>query len=195
MAHSAGIQKLSNRHEAILQHLIANPTQKLGEVAAAFSVTPCWLSTIIHSHAFQEQLALRQDQMYDTAVVQPLGEKLHAAAHMALDEYMERMPKMSPGELANSTDKLLGRLGYGTGGARAGGTTLVQNNTVINNHVPRDVLEEARNRIGSKVGEANSPAALPSEAPKQGAEIEGVVVREGREQSVSGEIRSDEVSS
>lgn len=183
MAESAQIQKLSHRHEQILQHLIAHPTQKLGDVAAQFSVTPAWLSTIIRSHAFQEQLALRQDELYDATVVQPLGEKLHSAAHMTLEAYMEKIPNLSADQLAVASDKLLGRLGYGAprGGGNGNGTTV--NNTYIqNNHVSRDVLEEARNRIGNNpVGSPDSPPALSSAPSKQGTEIEGMAVREGSE--------------
>ncbi len=178
MAESAEIKKMSVRHEAILQHIIANPTQSYGEVAAAFGVTPSWLSTIIHSHAFQEQLAVRQSELFDTAVVQPLGDKLQAAANMTLEKYIEKIPTMTTDQAINGADKILGKLGYGAkgpGAADAGGD---QHNH-LHLHVDKDTLEEARNRIGThKMGTANSQAALPSAPAKQGVEIEGVGVRE-----------------
>ena len=68
MAKSVQIQKMSARHEAILQFMIANPTMKMSKVAAHFGVTGAWLSTIIWSDAFQNQLARRHDELFDVAV-------------------------------------------------------------------------------------------------------------------------------
>lgn len=178
MAKSAQIQKMSTRHEAILNFILANPTMSYGQVAAEFGVTPSWLSTIIHSHAFQEQLAARQDELFDVAVVQPIGNKLEAAVSMGLDKYIEKIPTMTTDQVMSGTDRLLGRLGYGTksGGAAAEG----DQHQHLHLHVDQETLKEAQNRIGTnKVGETNSQAALPSAPAQQGIEIEGVAVREG----------------
>lgn len=180
VAESAQIQKMSPKHEAILNFILMNPTAKYSEVAGHFNVTPAWLSTIVHSHAFQDQLRRRQDEFFDAAVVKDLGEKVQAAAHMTLDEYMEKVPTLSPDQLISSSDKLLGRLGFGT---KSNGKTVIngnvtQNNNVQNNHVSREVLEEARSRIGEiKVGETDSLPAVSDPEAEEGIEIEGVVVR------------------
>ena len=171
------IQKVSARHVQIMDFILANPTAKMGEVAAAFNVTPSWLSTIIHSHAFQDQLARKQEEMFDSGVLQPLGVKLTAAADLTLDKYMEKLETMDANQLGQNADKLLGRMGYGSQG---GGTTINGNVNIQQNSVPPDVLKEARDRIGkAQMGEANSQAALPGATPEQGTEIEGVAVREG----------------
>ncbi len=184
MAESAQIQKMSHKHEAILNHILANPTQKLGEVAGEFEVTQAWLSTIIWSHAFQNQLAMRQNELFDTAVLQDLGSKLNAAAHMTLDEYMEKVPNLTADQLISGSDKILGRLGFGS---RAPSGTTIQgdvNQTVVHNHVSKEILDEARSRIGThKVGQADSAPALPHSDSKNGVEIEGVLVREKGERS------------
>lgn len=197
MAESASIQKMSTRHEAILNHLIIFPTQKYSEVAAHFGVTQAWLSTIIHSHAFQDQLARRQDELFDSAIVQDLGDKLTAAAHTTLEAYLEKVPMMSVDQLIPASDKMLGRLGFGTNGG--GSKTIINGNlNVQNNHVAKEIVEEARDRIGavkaqkleerldggedvSEVGATGAQAALPNKQTNGRAQIEGMAVRKGCE--------------
>lgn len=175
MSASASIQKVSHKHEAILNFLIANPTLKMGEVAAHFNVTFPWLSTIVHSHAFQDQLARRQDEVFESAILHTVGEKLDAAAQVTMDAYLDKVPMFTADQLISAQDKLLGRLGYGSNGKSA------QIGTQINvqvNHVSKEILEEARNRIGAnKVGAPNSISTLPNKRSNGAAEIEGMVIR------------------
>lgn len=168
-----------------MNFILANPTCKYSEVAAEFGVTQAWLSTIIHSHAFQDQLRRRHDELFDVAVIQPLGDKIHAAAHMTLDEYMEKVPNLNADQLISAGDKLLSKLGFGTKtNGNSGPTTIINGNVVQNNqvntaHVSPSVLAAARERIGTyKVGAADCPATLPDPDPAPGAEIEGVAIRE-----------------
>lgn len=176
MAKSAQIQKMSNKHEDILRFIIANPLMKMGDVAAHFNVTFPWLSTIIHSHAFQDQLKRRHDELFDVAIVQEIGGKLEAAAQVTIDAYLEKVPTLTADQLISAQDKILGRLGYGSrNGDGAIGTQI----NVQVNQVDGEILKEARNRIGTtQVGEADSPSALPDKRTNGGAEIEGSFVRE-----------------
>lgn len=181
MAKSAQVQKMSPRHEAILNYILANPTCKYSEVAARFEVTQAWLSTIIHSHAFQDQLKRRHDELFDVAVVRELGEKLHAAAHMTLDEYMDKVPNLNADQLITAGDKLLGKLGFGTKSTVVHGD-VVQNTQINTTHVSKQVLDEARKRIGwrddtDQVGAADQPSTLSDPKAAQGTEIEGVAIR------------------
>lgn len=176
MAESAQIQKMSAKHENILNYIMANPTLKMGDVANFFGVTQPWLSTIIHSHAFQDQLARRQNEFFDAAIVQDLGTKLTGAVDITIERYLERVPDLTPDQLISASDKLLGRLGFGTQRS-----TVVHGNINIqqnHNHVSSDVLKEARERIGThKVGPANSPPALSCSPTETGTEIEGAFIR------------------
>lgn len=186
MAQSANIQKMSPKHEAILNWILANPTCKYSEVAGHFQVSQPWLSTIIHSHAFQDQLKRRHDELFDVAVVQELGTKLNAAAHMTIDEYMEKVPTMSTDQLISGGDKILNRLGFGT---KQNGTVIHGDVTQTNivNRVSPEILAEARDRIGThKVGTSDCPTALPHPEAHKGTEIEGVVVRDEGERSADG---------
>lgn len=192
MAKSASIKKVSSKHEAILQFMIGNPTLKMSEVAAHFGVTPAWLSTIVHSDAFQNQLSRRHDEMFEVAVVQELGGKVTAAAHMAIDAYLEKVPTMTTDQIISSADKMLGRLGYGSS---HGGTTnfnLGDGAQVQVNQVSGNVLAKAREKIGTtKVGTADSESAVQSELPELAAEAEGDSLRTQSEPLLNGSLRDD----
>lgn len=192
MAQSASIAKMSHRHEAILNYMLCNPTHPMSLVAGQFEVSQAWLSTIVHSHAFQDQLARRKDEFFEVAVLQDLGSKLGAAAHQTIDAYLEKVPTLSADQLISAQDKLLSRLGYGTNAK--GGTINADVVNIQNNHVTKDVLEEARNRIGTnQVGEASSPAALQDKSTNSGTEIEGALVREESKLRVNGAVRDDKL--
>lgn len=179
MSDSASIQKMSHKHVEILNFMLLNPLLKMGEIAIHFGVTFPWLSTIVHSHAFQDQLSRRQDEVFDSAVLQTVEDKLGAAAQVTLDAYLEKVPTLTSDQLITASDKILGRLGYGT---RSSGTNVHINGNVQINQVDKSILEEARNRIGtSKVGAPDSQPALQDKRSDGAAEIEGVVVREESE--------------
>lgn len=178
MAESASIKKMSPRHEAILVYILANPTSSYSEVAAYFGVTRSWLSTIIHSQAFQDQLARRQNEIFDAGILQGLEDKLSAAAHLSLDHYLEKIPTMTTDQLISSTDKVLGKLGFGSKGPGGGANINAQNVQINYGHVPKEVVEAAREKIGkNQVGQNDSPPALPNKSATKGAEVEGALVR------------------
>ena len=191
MSKSASIAKMSNRHEAILQFMIANPTLKMSIIAGHFGVTPAWLSTIVWSDAFQNQLAQRHDELFDVAVVQELGDKVTAAAHMTIDEYIDKVPTLSADQLISSSDKLLKNLGYG---ARAGTTNFNlgdgANVQVNHNQVNGDVLAKAREKIGAtQVGAADSTPALQDKSSEGSFEAKGDSVREEGQPPLNGAVR------
>ena len=162
-----------------MNFLLANPTLQMGEVAAHFGVSFPWLSTIVHSHAFQDQLKRRQDQVFESAILGTVEEKLGAAAQVTMDAYLEKVPTFTADQLISAQDKLLGRLGYGSSGK---GTQIGTQINVQVNHVSKEILEEARNRIGAnKVGAPNSIPAIQDQRSNGATETEGVVIRGGSE--------------
>ncbi len=186
MSASASIQKMSHKHEEILNFLLLNPIMKMGDVAAHFGVTFPWLSTIVHSHAFQDQLARRQGQVFDSAVLATIEDKLGAAANVTLDAYLEKVPMLTADQLISANDKLLSKLGYGTR-PKANGMLVEGDINVQINRVEGSVLKEARDRIGTnKVGAANSQPALQDQRSDEGTEIEGMVIRRESAQEVVG---------
>ena len=110
------LTKVGHKHEAIMQWLLENPESKLGDCAAHFGMTQTWLSIVIHSAAFQDAFAKYREDYYGEAAA-GLDEKLNGLIHLAVDKLSEKMETCDDTQwIANTTDKLLGRLGYGTGG-------------------------------------------------------------------------------
>lgn len=110
------LTKVGHKHEAIMQWLLENPEAKLMDCAAHFQMTQTWLSIVIHSNAFQDAFQKYREDYY-SAVVADLPDKLNGLINLAVDKLSEKMETCEdPQWIANTTDKLLGRLGYGTGG-------------------------------------------------------------------------------
>ena len=145
---SPGIAKMSVRHEAIMNYMIANPVLKLRDVAGTFGVSQAWLSTIIYSDAFQERLSEKKEQVFDSSVLQPLKTKLLAVANDTIEKLHDQIATTSDiRELTNTADKVLSRLGFGTGPVTAAVSqtfNYVQNNVTAGT----DVIERARAMIG-----------------------------------------------
>lgn len=94
--------------------LLENPEAKLEECAARFNITQTWLSIVVHSDAFQDEFAKHRGKYYAGAL-NGLAEKLNGLAHMCVDKLAEKMESADdPTFILNATDKLLGRLGYGS---------------------------------------------------------------------------------
>lgn len=146
-----GIQKLSHKHIAIMDFMLANPTIPMGVVASEFGVSAPWLSTIVWSDAFQYELIQKAETMFEDSVLMPLGDKIKALAHRTLDKLQEQVETSNDlRTLADIGNKTLDRLGYTANTpAPANGTT--HNTQVINiNGVSKESLDTARGLIGSR---------------------------------------------
>lgn len=178
------IQKVSVKHEAILNFLLENPTCSLGQTAAHFGISQPWLSCIIHSDVFQAKLRERQETVFHHTVVATIKDKAAVVAHAALDKLADQLEMgliQDPKQLTETADKILGRLGYGGSNGAQPGVTLIQNNNTV--HVSRALLEETRERIGrtrqqvldvteTDNGDLDTAPALP-DASSQDAESAG----------------------
>ena len=155
------IKKMSISHEMILNWLVMNPEKTQNECAEFFGVTPAWLSVVVNSDCFQARWIQRR-QMLATGVVALAESKMRGVIDKGLDR-LERLVEVSPdpGFVLETTDKLLGRLGYGP---KTGPS--VQINTQNNYAISRDVLDQAR-RIITEGGEQREPMHLD-----QGAYLE-----------------------
>lgn len=161
----AEIKNVRIHHEMILTWLILNPSRSQGECAAEFGVTEPWLSTVINSDCFQARWAERRAAMAGGVD----GVLMGAARGVAL-RALERLGQKvevaeDPELLLNTTDKLLGRLGFGPKTqAQAPGFT--QNVFMVD----QGLLAEARARIAAQ-GAATSlpnPAVELLDAVPQG---------------------------
>jgi len=140
------IKKVSLKHDAIMDALIAHPERKLGLLAADFNVSQAWLSVIIHSDAFQIQLKEKQKEFFG-AVVVPLREKLIGVAHLGVEKLGEVMENASTTSdkqfIADTTDSILKNLGYSPKSAPPPLQATQQNLFVVD----KMVLESAREKM------------------------------------------------
>lgn len=177
------IQKVSIRHNEIMDYLMANPAVRLGDVAKHFGISQPWLSTIIHSDAFQTLLKEKQNIAFHHTVL-PVREKLTTIAHMALDRMAETLPMETElRTIKDVTADVLDRIGFGSKSpaqAPASGQTV---NVSVN--VLRSELEDARSllnkasgaRVEVQIDGLRTPIGIQggSTAP-MGATIEGEAV-------------------
>lgn len=141
-ANPQAIAKLSIRHETIMDFLMANPTISLGEVARHFNFTPGWLSQVVHSDVFQDELRRKKDIAFHHTVL-PLRDKLQLVAHMALDKLAVQLPNETDTATVNKVaENVLERLGFTAKGPTTQ-VNLQQNVTVL-----RSEIERAREVFG-----------------------------------------------
>lgn len=160
------IQRLSHRHEAIMEWLIANPEKRLGECALVFGVSQAWLSTIIHSGVFRDRYQALIGEHIDDRVM-PIRDQLTGVAVSAIEKLGRAVDaSIDPDFILSVADKTLHRLGYAPSKApSAPGTS----NTQVNNFysVSKEELEAARARRrelyeGTATDAEELPRALPA---------------------------------
>lgn len=139
------VERLTPRHDLIIDFLIANPTMKMSDVARTFGVTPPWLSVIIHSDIFQAKLAEKQEVFFIRST-QSIKEKLETLAHLAIDDMIDRVEVQSDINNVREIAKVaLDRIGFSPArGPVVGGNQYVQNNFIS---ASAEVLKAARQKI------------------------------------------------
>jgi hypothetical protein len=178
----AEIQRITVRHEAIMDYLLANPTQKLGDVARHFNMTQGWLSQVIHSDAFQALLSEKQNIIFHESVL-PLREKMMNVAHLALDRLSETLPmETETRTLSQVAESVLDRLGFSPKNPGQGNVTEVN----LSVSVVRSEVEEARQFYGTRnankaevlVNGVRAPIGLSGACPSPvGETFEGTAFR------------------
>jgi len=180
------LAKVSHKHEDMMRFLIANPALKLGDVAAHYGVTQAWLSTILHSDAFQAKFRDMQDE-YTGGLFLSIHDKLNGLAQVALDKIGEEL------ELTTGMDaplkvglSVLDRLGYGTkstninvkaSGAPGTITSVTVESTVLHEALAkRDEFLRLREIEGETIDETKTPERVHS----SGGADRGVLDHEAR---------------
>lgn len=116
------LERLSHRHLAIMDYMLANPQEKMGSVAAYFRVTPAWLSTVVNSDLFKNRFADRRAAM-ETYQQASLSQKLFEIAEDGLgaihdsvrDSEVDPKTKLDASRLALEAMGILGKGGGGIG--------------------------------------------------------------------------------
>jgi hypothetical protein len=127
MATSAQIDKVSYTHEAVADWLLTNPGKKLSECAEAFGYTPPWLSTIIHSDAFQVYYAQRRAAL-NLVIHGGIASQLQDITKKALqklDAKLDDSEELDGNFILDVADKMLRNQGYAPGKSNISQTNIV----------------------------------------------------------------------
>lgn len=102
-------------HESIIELMIMHPDWKNRQIALELKVSEAWLSTVIHSDAFQVVYKERREAHFARAS-RTVIEKAEALAHVTIDamtEKIERLPETVPlKELRETSELCMKALGY-----------------------------------------------------------------------------------
>lgn len=191
----AEIKSLSICHQAIMDYLMAHPTERLQDVAKAFGYTPAWLSQIIHSDAFQVMLKEKQGIAFHETVL-TIKDKMMVTAHAALDKLNDMLPSIQdPRTINDITENMLDRLGFGAKPINGNVTINQQNNMVVPNTNAAEIaaarkLLEAR-RV-SALGVALDGHGVPIALPREGQASVGEALSDSRVLATEGEYTEGE---
>lgn len=111
------IARVHYTHAAMIDYILAHPGVHQNHLAAHFGYTPSWISTIMHSDAFQAAFALRSQEVVDPALRATVEEQFRGIALRAADIIREKLDKPAhqvPDQLALRAYELSTRAaGYG----------------------------------------------------------------------------------
>lgn len=175
------LARLSHTHHDIARFMLENPALPLSAVAQHFGYTQPWLSTIIHSGAFQAHLAELQSSA-DGMVIADVPARLRSIASMALDKLGDQLEFAEGTGPASRVDRTfvqetaemaLKALGFGRQGS-VGADAPQGPSTVI--YADRLVIEQARERllVRGRTLDHESPLALASTSPEPALERESL---------------------
>jgi hypothetical protein len=161
------IEKLSYSHKAMIDMLVANPMISQGELAKAFGYTQAWISRILRSDSFREQLAARTAELVDPLVLQSIEQRFEALVTQSLDILEQKLSREAQptADLALKAAELGARaLGYGarTGNINVQGTFVVampekaansqewlSRLAGVSEYTPADVIEGVHRRVAA----------------------------------------------
>ena len=159
------LKSLTHRHEAIMETMLVYPEIPLKELAVAFNVSQSWLSTVIHSDAFQARFEqLRSEKRERTLFT--IEEKMLGLAHAAIEKLGEKLEETESPEFVKSTaESVLDRLGYGT--KAQGGITINPGNgsEVHITPVSKDTIHAA-NRARERLHQLVEGEVIDAEAER-----------------------------
>jgi hypothetical protein len=162
------VQKLSHRHEQVVNWLVTNPDRTLRDCAEFFGFTPTWISQLVGSDMFQAAYQRRCEEVGQLATHTLVG-RLGGLANLAIEKAADRLSdeEAPPTErfIGETLRTTLGALGYtanGNGGNGSGG-----NGVALHLHLTSKELDEARERA-ARLNEGRTPAKVPDGGSGEG---------------------------
>lgn len=119
------LNKLSHRHQQIVNWLVLNPDRSLTDCARFFGYTLPWLSLVVHSDMFQAVYQARCQEVGQLAV-HSIANEMGALTHEVIEKSREKIQAGQASErfLGQVLDTSLRALGYGVQPAGGNGTPI-----------------------------------------------------------------------
>ncbi len=170
----AQIARLSPTHHDIARWVLENPGPRLTQRCADhYGYTLAWVSTILHSKAFQAHLAELQDDA-NSVVVQDIPARLRGLADAALEKLGEQLDeaitdgpasRLDRDFVKETADMALKALGFGA--KHTPERTLGDNpSTVI--YADKVLIEQARERM---ISAGRAPALIEMSPVREASEL------------------------
>lgn len=162
------LKKISYTHQAMIDLIVAKPWLAQGELAAHFGYTPGWISNILASDAFQEQLAKRKEELEDPILKASIEERMKALTIQSISVLQKKLEQTEV-----SADVALKALELGSKGLGLGGNAPQA--------APQPALVESRLRLlaGNLQQLRSQVYQQPSEGDVYAAEITVTETRAG----------------
>lgn len=162
MAESVQIQSMSAKHMAIADSLLADPTQKRGDLAKQMGVSESWLSIVINSDVFQVYWEARRSK-YEEILRAQIVDKQLTVTIKALDRMMDVLndDKVDGRLVLDVAEKTAARLGFEPRPSKR--TLIEERSQSFSRPVNPGILGEAREMITRKiVHEQELPSGSPA---------------------------------
>lgn len=110
------LQKCSYTHKAMVDLIIEHPEYSQNQLAHHFGYTPGWISNVLASDAFQEQLEARKELIIDPALKATITERFRALTIRSLEILHEKLNKPNVSDTVVLRSVELGAKALGVGG-------------------------------------------------------------------------------
>ena len=161
------IQKLGEKHRAIIDWLIANPQQSMAVLANEMDVSRSWLSIVMNSDVFREEYTKRR-QEHNRELSRQLVERQLKVALKALDrlDVILDDDEVEDRLVLDTADRVAKNLGFSP--SKGNAPQLLHEETTIERETAREVapgvVERARERMRrvTTTSHGESAHALPA---------------------------------
>lgn len=107
------IAKTHYTHKAMIDIILANPVVDQGELARSFGYTEGWISRVLASDAFQQELEQRKSEIVDPLIRASIEERFKALVYRSIDVTLKKLESPTVGadvalEALNISAKALG---------------------------------------------------------------------------------------
>lgn len=89
--HAMKPKRVSYTHADMVDFIIMNPTATGALIASRYGYTQSWVSMILTSDAFQEQLAARRQELIDPTIVATINERFRGLTARSIEVLMHKL--------------------------------------------------------------------------------------------------------